>query len=378
MCLLGAAITESILQDYGYQGLLSRLSNPCWFQALGCVMGMDWHSSGITTSVMGALKKAIQPRAEEWGLYVCGGRGRHSRQTPDELYRMAEKTGLDGDELARSSRLTAKVDNAAIQDGFQLYLHSFLVTREGQWAVIQQGMNTVTRQARRYHWLSAEVRSFVEEPHTGVCGQYQGPMLNLTHRQAAPARDAMLNLAKEASVDLLTDAYTHLSMPSDHQVRSSDVNLKRLGAALAVAHEVRPDDFASLLLLPGVGPRTLQALALVSEVIHGTPSRFDDPARFSFAHGGKDGHPFPVPLTVYDHTITEMQAIVEKARIGHTEKSLSLKKLHGMTRALEENFIPNNRFDDLVRHEREQSHRYGGRTVKGPAKPPPDLQLSLF
>lgn len=188
----------------------------------------------------------------------------------------------------------------------------------------------------------------------------------------------MLNLAKEASVDLLTDAYTHLSMPSDHQVRSSDVNLKRLGAALAVAHEVRPDDFASLLLLPGVGPRTLQALALVSEVIHGTPSRFDDPARFSFAHGGKDGHPFPVPLTVYDHTITEMQAIVEKARIGHTEKSLSLKKLHGMTRALEENFIPNNRFDDLVRHEREQSHRYGGRTVKGPAKPPPDLQLSLF
>jgi hypothetical protein len=297
MVTLGTAIAESVLHHYGRAALLSRLSDPCWFQAFGTVMGMDWHSSGITTSVMGALKKGLNPRAHELGIYICGGRGRHSRNTPHELCAVAERTSLDGDALVRTSRLTARIDNNAVQDGFQIYLHAFVLTPEGDWAVVQQGMNEASRLARRYHWHSAAVRDFTVEPHTAIVGEHAGTIRNLVHRHARPAQEALLAIARADPAQTLDDA-RRLRMPRHHDVRPRDVDEKRLGAVLAVAHERELRDFASLLLVEQLGPRTLQSLALIAEVVHGTPTRFEDPARFSFAHGGKDGHPFPVPLTV--------------------------------------------------------------------------------
>src|SRR5947209_14166997 len=256
---------------------------------------MDWHSSGITTSVMGALKRGLNPRAAELGIYVCGGRGKQSRKTPGELMEVAEQKSLRGDELVRSSRLTAKIDNNAIADGFQLYLHSFVVTDMGEWAVIQQGMNERTRMARRYHWHSPSVRDFTTSPHTGIVGESQGTIMNLVDREAVPAQTAMLSIAHEDPERTLAEA-RRLVMPSHHDVRPANVDLKRLGAVLAVAYERDLRDFASLLLVEDLGPRTLQSIALIAEVVHGTPTRFADPARFSFAHGGKDRNPVPVPL----------------------------------------------------------------------------------
>lgn len=316
---LGLAITEAVLADYGKSGMLSRLSDPFWFQSFGAVMGMDWHSSGITTSVMGALKRSINPLAKELGLYICGGKGKLSRQTPAELLALAERTGIDGDYLVRCSKLSAKVDNTAVQDGFQLYMHNFIVSNEGAWTVVQQGMRTGSSTARRYHWHSGNLDSFVDEPHTGVTGQNQGLILNMVAAEAQPARNGILELIIEKPNNIL-EATAKLVMPGHHDVRSEDVDLNRLGSALWLAHEKQPKDFESLLLLEGVGPRTIQSLALVSEVIHGTPARFKDPARFSFAHGGKDGYPFPVPLKVYDETINTLRSAVNKAKIGETDK----------------------------------------------------------
>ncbi len=232
MSLLGGAIGEAIIIEYGRSALLQRLSDPFWFQSLGCVLGMDWHSSGITTSVMNALKKAINKRSSELGVYVCGGRGKSSRQTPSELLEIANKTGLDGDELVRNSRLSAKVDNTAVQDGYQLYLHSFIVTVEGEWAVVQQGMNGNNRMARRYHWLSSSLTSFMEEPHTSVCGKNQGLILNLTDKLATSTKDGILNLTKEVPDRLMQEV--SIILPNHHEVRAEDVNLKRLGAALLI------------------------------------------------------------------------------------------------------------------------------------------------
>lgn len=378
MSLLGGAIVESIVLEYGRAALLQRLSDPFWFQSLGCVLGMDWHSSGITTSVMNALKKAINKRSSELGVYVCGGRGKSSRQTPAELIEIANKTGLDGDALVRSSRLSAKVDNTAIQDGYQLYLHSFIVTVDGEWAVVQQGMNGDNRMARRYHWLSASLKSFVEEPHTSVCGKNQGLILNLTDKLATPTKNGILKLTKEIPDRLMPQI--SLILPEHHEVQAKDVNLKRLGAALILAHETNVSDIESLLLLEGVGPRTLQSLTLVSEVIHGTPSRFSDPARFSFAHGGKDGHPFPVPTRVYDETIEIFDKAIHHSKLGDKDKSEALRNLSKISIDMEKNYTPNNYFDDLVQHERNQSYKYGGKTVFGDAKKPKGegTQLSLW
>ena len=299
---LGTAITEAILLHYGAGEFLSRLSDPFWFQALGAVMGMDWHSSGITTSVLGALKRGLNPRAHELGIYVCGGRGKQSRKTPEELLAVAQRRSLNGDDLVRASRLTAKVDNNAIADGFQIYLHSFVVSAAGEWAVVQQGMNDRSGLARRYHWHSATVRDFVCEPHTGIVGEHEGEILNLVDRRARGAQDALLTIAGQAPDVTLRDL-RYLVMPGHHDVRPRDVDLKRLGAVLAVSYERQLRDFASLLLVENLGPRTLQTLAMVAEVVHGAPSRFSDPARFSFALGGKDGHPFPVPLKTYDESL---------------------------------------------------------------------------
>ena len=381
MAKLGLAITEVLISEYGKAEVLRRLSDPFWFQSLGAVMGMDWHSSGITTSVMGALKRAINPHSRELGIYICGGKGKHSRQAPDEIRSVCESTGLDGGQLVRCSKLSAKVDNTAVQDGFQLYMHNFVVSDEGQWTVIQQGMSPGNSTARRYHWHSAGLRSFVDEPHTAICGINQGLILNLADSAACPARDGVLSITREKPEYMMRDIQ-QLVLPSHHDVRTEDVDLKRLGAVLWLAHERQPADFEELLLLEGVGPRTLQSLALVSEVIHGAPARFKDPARFAFAHGGKDGHPFPVPIQVYDETIGIMQSAVQKAKMGQCDKQDALQKLHLLAQRAEKDFIPSGNIDEWIEKENRDSWKYGGRTVFGKVLPPArelkNRQLRLF
>ena len=374
MARLGRVITEAIVHEYGRDEFLRRLAHPFWFQSFGAVMGMDWHSSGITTSVMGALKRGLAPLQAELGIHVCGGRGRHSRRTPDELVAVGERSGLDGAALARTSRLTAKVDSAAVQDGFALYLHSFVVTPDGSWVVIQQGMNPTRRQARRYHWLSESVTSFVDSPHAAIAGPHQGEIINLTDRRAAPARAVQVALAQggpDAVVPVLRrlrDAAPalpspHLHLPAHHDVRPTDVFLHRLHATLAVAADRGAADFAELLLMPGVGARTVAALALVSEVVHGAPARFADPARFAFAHGGKDGHPFPVPLDVYDQTIAVLRRAISAARLGNDEKLAAIRRLDDRARAIEA-AVEGPPLEALIEQERIDAPRWGGRTVR--------------
>ncbi|ETZ21484.1 DUF763 domain-containing protein [Pedobacter sp. V48] len=377
MSRLGLAITEAIVIEYGTAEVLRRLSAPFWFQSLGAVMGMDWHSSGITTSVMGALKASVNPRYKELGIYICGGKGKKSRQTPDELLKFGERTGLNGNDLVRSSKLSAKVDNTALQDGFQLYMHNFIVDKDGLWTVVQQGMRDGSSTARRYHWHSSSLNSFVDEPHTGICGKNQGQILNLVAKEALPSRKAMLSMTTEHPERMIREV-RKLVLPAHHDVRAKDVDLKRLGAMLWLSHEKNPRDFEELLLLEGMGPRTLQSLALVSEVIYGTPSRFTDPARFSFAHGGKDGHPFPVPLKVYDETVSVLGKAVHKAKIDQTDKLHAIQKLSELSFKVEKDFIPNDNFEELIEKERNDSWKYGGKTVFGDAKPPTGGQLNLF
>ena len=562
MMVMGTLITESIIQNYGVDEVLVRLSDPLWFQSFGAVMGMDWHSSGITTSVMYALKRGLNPRAEELGLYVCGGRGKYSRQTPNELLEISEANGFDGDALVRNSKLVAKVDNNAVQDGFQLYQHNFILSKTGNWAVVQQGMNTDQKKARRYHWCSSELRSFVEEPHTAIVGENHGKILNLTDKQASTARDTILEMSRENPDRILTEitqiqkpasqiillqggkiggestplgskssfsptpssgapktpttavsqgssafsapprnapdsalrinessfacktanaggnsfspecnnqpasprnapaapiqgelfpeltpspstpnrsfacktangaitnspqnrncqasptqstldrsfacktangaitnspqnrnwqasptqstpdrSFVHETAngaatnslqsrnwqaPLRHNVLAQDVDLKRLGGVLATAYQTQPQNFEELLLTKGLGPRTLQSLALVSEVIYGTPSRFTDPARFSFAHGGKDGHPFPVPLKIYDESIRILRDSIEKSKLGYQDKSDCIRRLHAAALAIERNCSPTVDFDAAIRYEREHSREWDGKTV---------------
>ena len=414
MMVLGTLITESLIENFGPEEVLVRLSDPLWFQSFGAVMGMDWHSSGITTSVMYALKRGLNPRAKELGIYVCGGRGKYSRMTPDELLGIADAEGLDGDALVRNSKLVAKVDNNAVQDGFQLYQHNFVLTRNGSWAVVQQGMNTAEKKARRYHWCSTNLRSFVEEPHSGVVGDNKGKILNLTDSKADKARSSILEMSREEPERMINEilqiekpaseiillqggGVTGVSpvrrgseqrsasegetspiqlelfpemtnersivMPTHHEVREQDVDLKRLGGVLATAYNSQPKDFEELLLTPGLGPRTLQSLALVSEVIYGTPSRFTDPARFSFAHGGKDGHPFPVPLKIYDESIRILRDSIEKSKLGYKDKSDCIRRLHTVAMNVEQNCAPDVDFDAAIQFEREHSKEWDGKTV---------------
>ncbi|MGI5863732.1 MAG: DUF763 domain-containing protein [Myxococcales bacterium] len=384
MARLGRVIVEAIVHELGRQELLRRLAHPFWFQSFGAVMGMDWHSSGITTSVVGALKRGLAPVEWELGLHVCGGRGRHSRKTPAELVEIGERVGFDGEALARSSRLVAKVDSAAIQDGFDLYLHGFFVTDDGSWTVVQQGMNTERRQARRYHWLSENLKSFVDEPHSAIEGRAQGVIVNLTDHRAKASREAQLELARGGPDRVLAVArkllpaaspapqaalLPHLQMPARHEVTAGDVVLRRLHGTLAAAAERAPADFEDLLLTPGLGARTVASLASVAEVIYGAPCRFSDPARFSLAHGGKDGHPFPVPLKVYDKTLLVLRRAVDQAKLGRDEKLEALRRLDREARRLEA-AAEGPSFDAFVAEERRRSHEYGGMTVLGPARPP--------
>jgi uncharacterized protein len=381
MTSMGTAICESVLHHYGPSALLSRLSDPFWFQALGSVMGMDWHSSGITTSVLGALKRGLNPRSHELGIYVCGGRGKHSRKTPDELRAIAGKTGLDGEALVRASRLTARVDNNAIADGFQIYLHGFILTSTGEWAIVQQGMNEGSGLARRYHWHSPAVRDFTCEPHTAIVGEQRGTIQNLVDERARPAQAALLAIAADEPRRTLAEVIK-MKMPAHHDVRAKDVDLKRLGAVLAVSYERRLQDFASLLLLEHLGPRTLQSLALIAEVIHGTPTQFSDPARFSFALGGKDRHPFPVPLKTYDESIAVLRRGLDAAKLGDPDKVDGMKRLEKFVRAVEQRYSAEADFDAVVAHEHAISPSLDGRSVfddRRARKPRQDpSQPSLF
>jgi uncharacterized protein len=379
MAKLGLAIVETIAMEFSTAEVIAKLANPFWFQSFGAVMGMDWHSSGITTSVLGALKRSVNPYSKELGIYITGGKGKQSLQTPKELLEIGERTGLDGNGLAHLSRLTAKVDNTAIQDGFQLYQHNFIVTATGEWCVVQQGLNEYTKTARRYHWHSENLKSFINEPHTFIYGENQGKILNLTSSAAASTREKSLIIANEDPQRIIKEI-NHLVLPGHHDVKMKDVSMKRLGAMLWVSHENKPEDFEQLLMLKGMGPRSLQSLALVSEVIYGTPTRFNDPARFSFAHGGKDGAPFPVPIKVFDETISTLQSAINRAKIGNTDKQDAIRKLHDIARNAEKDFTPNNNFDALVQKERNESYLYGGRTIFGEAKPPKNDtgQLKLF
>jgi hypothetical protein len=384
MTRLGTIITEAIVLHYGRDEFLRRLAHPFWFQSFGAVMGMDWHSSGITTSVLGALKRGLSPRAHELGIYVCGGRGAQSRKTPSELIAIAERTGFDGHHLASTSRLVAKVDSAAVQDGFDLYLHGFITTQDGKWVVVQQGMNGERGQARRYHWLSEGLKSFLDSPHAAIEGRDQGIIMNLADARARPSRDAQLELLKDIGPDgIICElnkihpsgkaeqivaqqqmALPHLIMPMRHEVQEVDVNMRRLHGNLAAAAERGPKDFQELLLVPGVGPRTVSALAMVAEVVHGAPSRFSDPARFSLAHGGKDRHPYPVPIKVYDETIRVMKSAVQKGRLGHQEELLALHRLDEQARRLER-YVTGPDLKEIIAGEFHRSPEFGGRSIFG-------------
>ena len=388
MTRLGTVMAEAIVHHYGCDELLRRLAHPFWFQSFGAVMGMDWHSSGITTSVIGALKRGLNPIAGELGIHVCGGRGKQSRRTPAELAEAGARAGFDGGTLAQASRLVAKVDSAAVQDGFDLYLHGFVVTDDGKWAVIQQGMNGTSRTARRYHWLSEGLESFVDAPHAAIEGRRQGEIVNLADRRAASSRGAQLELLRQLGPDRLAreaavvergpsaePLLPHLVMPDHHDVRAGDVILRRLHATLAAAAEAGPKDFAELLQVPGVGARTVRSLAMVAEVVHGAPCRFADPARYSLAHGGKDGHPFPVPLTVYDKTIGILKAAVEQAKLGNDEKLGAIRRLDEQARRLERH-ADGPPLQAHLAEERARSHLYGGMSVFGPAPEPQAATVS--
>lgn len=389
MTRLGAVMCEAIIHHYGRNELLRRLAHPFWFQSFGAVMGMDWHSSGITTSVVGALKRGLTPLSRELGIHVCGGRGAHSRKTPHELAMIGERVGFDGTGLANASRLVAKVDSAAVQDGFDLYLHGFIVTDDGDWVVVQQGMNGDSKVARRYHWLSEGLKSFVDQPHAAIEGANQGMIINLTDSRAEASRKGQLDLLLDLGPDRIVRTFAefergprlepaqaflpHLVMPPHHDVRESDVIMRRLHGNIAAAVERGPADFSELLMVPGVGARTVRALALVAEVLHGAPCRFSDPGRFSLAHGGKDRHPFPVPLKVYDETIGVLKSAVQKARLGRDEELGALRRLDDQSRQVER-YVTGPSLKEIVAGEFDQSHLLGGRSVFGwepaPEKPP--------
>jgi hypothetical protein len=363
MARLGRVIVEAIAHEYGRTEVLRRLSSPFWFQSFGAVMGMDWHSSGITTSVIGALKRGLAPVQRELGIHVCGGRGRHSRRTPDELTEIGERVGLDATALVRASRLVAKVDSAAVQDGFALYLHGFVVADDGAWVVVQQGMDVGRRRARRYHWIWDRAGAFVEEPHAAIEGRPGGDIVNLTDRRSAAARATTLALGRGGPSGPLT-ALARLTMPAHHDVRAEDLDLPRLGKTLAAVADRGPEDFADLLLLPGIGARTLFALALVAEVVHGAPSRFADPARFSLAHGGKDGHPFPVPTRVYDETVRVLKQAVARAKLGEDERLAALRRLDDRARQIDASTAPSAaELDRWVAQEKRAGPLLGARQV---------------
>jgi len=367
MGLMGNAIVESVVDNYGKSEVLTRMSDPNWFQALGAVMGMQWNSSGVTAAVLGSLKPKVNPKAQDLGLYILGGKGKYGWSVPNQVQRLSDKHSLNGDELVKSSQLTRRVDNNAVQDGYNLYQQYFILSDEGEWTSITQGMNTNTRRARRYHWHSPSVRSFVDTPHTGIVGKKGKPVLNLTDSKADMLRTNMVGLTKEKPADVL-DTYRGITMPNRHDVREKDVNMTRLGSVLNMAYNRDIDNFEDLVMMKGVGPRTLKSLAMVSEVVHGDASRFEDPARFSFAIGGKDGRPHPIDTKAMDETIEMLQTSVDKSKLGDKDKSKAIKRLHRACVDNEKGASPISFLEDLMDFEWNHAENNGGKTFMGDVK----------
>ncbi len=334
---LGPALVEVIVLERGPEEVLRRLSDPWWFQAFGCVLGFDWHSSGVTTTVCGALKVGLAGRERDVGLWVAGGKGRHSRSTPDELMSYAADLALDGPALVRASRTSAKVDSAAVQDGYDLYHHAFFLTKGGGWAVVQQGMRDRDGSARRYHWLGEQVRDFVSEPHAAVASDAAADaVLNLVAADSEGVRRATAALARWEPDKLIHEAErvrasaASLDMPTRHWVDPArDIDPKQLRKVMLSTYQRDPRSFEDVLMTPGLGAKSLRALALLSELTHGEVASVRDPARFSFAHGGKDGHPFPVDRATYDKTIAWLRDAIDKAKVGHSERLHALRRLQG-------------------------------------------------
>lgn len=330
MVKLAGAIVELVLLEGGSPGFFERISDPGWFQAFGCVLGFDWHSSGLTTTTCGAIKEGIKGQEEDLGLFVAGGKGATSRKTPDEIASWGERSGIEAEPLIDASRTSAKVDSAAVQDGYQIYHHVFLFDRQGRWAVVQQGMNDANGMARRYHWTSATVEDFVCEPHAAICCDARAPSLNLVARDSVGTRQVAVEVASERPTTVVQELakLKSLRLPRRHEILLADIAPDRLYRTFVKTYEAQPKDFRTLLALPGVGPKSLRALSLVSELVYGKAPSFEDPARFGFAHGGKDGIPYPVDRTTYDGTIDLLDRAIRKAKLGQRDEAAAIRRLH--------------------------------------------------
>lgn len=331
MVKLAREISIIIIEEFGPLEFLKKISDPYWFQSLGCILGFDWHSSGVTTTVCGALKEGLKNTENELGIFITGGKGNTSRKTPDEITEKCDRLSITPDKFIYSSKIVAKVDNSAIQDGFQLYQHNFLFTDKGEWAVIQQGMDTLNKYARRYHWISLDVKSFIEEPHKAICCDLKkNSILNMVAKESKSSQDASVLISKEKPEKIIKEinSIQTLNLPKHHHVDIRDINSKRLYKILLKTYEEKPDDFEKLLYINGVGPKTIRALALISDLIYGVKPSFTDPVRFSFAHGGKDGHPYPVNKEVYDKSIMSLKRAVQKMKADNSEKNNALKRLY--------------------------------------------------
>jgi len=323
MVKLSREITIAIVEEYGPQEMLKRLSHPYWFQAFGCVLGFDWHSSGVTTTLCGALKEGLHGIEKDLGLFVAGGKGRTSRETPAEIQKWGEQISLNPEPLIYASRMAAKVDTSAIQDGYQLYHHSFIFTNKGTWAVVQQGMNEDNHFARRYHWLSEIVTDFVNEPHAAILSETRGRTLNLVASESSPARTTIQEIATQKKPEaLLIDLkkLQTLDLPRHHQIEVADIHPDSISKILLSTYERQPQNFEQLLGLQGVGPKTIRALSLISELIYGVAPSYRDPTRYTFAHGGKDGIPYPVDRPTYDQSIELLSKSINKAKLTPVEK----------------------------------------------------------
>jgi len=329
MAKLAKAIVELVLLEEGTEGLLHRVSDPGWFQSLGCVLGFDWHSSGVTTTTCGAIKEGIKGEEENLGLFVAGGKGATSRKTPSEIEAWGDRTGIEADPLIDASRTSAKVDSAAVQDGYQIYHHVFLFDRESNWAVVQQGMNDDNGMARRYHWVSFALDDFVCEPHAAVCCDARSPSLNLVAEESGGTRNATVEIASERPMSLVTELMRlkSLKLPKRHEIRLADISPERLYRTFVKTYETQPGDFRELLTLSGVGPKSLRALSLISELVYGKAPSFEDPARYGFAHGGKDGIPFPVDRETYDGTVALLERAIRRAKLGEREELRAFRRL---------------------------------------------------
>lgn len=357
MVKLSRALTEVILEEYSQEEFLERISNPYWFQSFSCIIGFDWHSSGITTTTCGALRASLNP--EKHGIVVLGGKGKNSRKTPNQIKKSEEIFNLttkQTENIVNSSKLTAKIDNSCIQDTYQLYQHNFFLTEKGKWAVVQQGMNTNNKYARRYHWMSTQIDDYLIDPHTAIeCNKKEENTLNMTSKESKQTQEISVDLIndnpnhlkqyfkrKDPKQTLLTDYFDfkiedsyeddfrkqpELNMPAHHQVLDMDLSENEF-QVLKNAYELQPENYEELILLDGIGPKKIRALALISDLIYGKPASWEDPVKYSFAHGGKDGYPYPVDCEVYDNTIETMKETLDQAKLDKKEKYNAIKRLN--------------------------------------------------